>query len=68
MNDFIPVCEPSLIGNEKKYLMDAIETGWISSAGKYIPAFEEKFAAYCGVKQGPFMGIENDKIIVEVKK
>ena len=52
MNDFIPVCEPLLIGNEKKYLMDAIETGWISSAGKYIPAFEEKFAAYCGARFG----------------
>ena len=52
MNDFIPVCEPSLLGNEKKYLMDAIETGWISSAGKYIPAFEEKFAAYCDAKYG----------------
>ncbi len=52
MDDFIPVCEPSLHGNEKKYLMDAIETGWISSAGKYIPAFEEAFAKYCGAKHG----------------
>lgn len=52
MTDLIPVCEPLFIGNEKKYLLDAIETGWISSAGKYIPAFEEAFAAYCGVKHG----------------
>jgi perosamine synthetase len=52
MNDFIPVCEPTLLGNEIKYVKDALETGWISSAGKYIPAFEEKFAAYCGVKHG----------------
>ncbi len=52
MNDFIPVCEPTLLGNEIQYVKDALDTGWISSAGKYIPAFEEKFAAYCGVKHG----------------
>ena len=47
---FIPVCEPTLLGNEVKYVTDAIETGWISSSGKYISAFEEAFAAYCGVR------------------
>ena len=51
-NDFIPVCEPFLAGNEKKYVLDSIETGWISSAGKYIPAFEKAFSEYCGVKHG----------------
>jgi perosamine synthetase len=50
MNDFIPVCEPYLAGNEKKYVADCIETGWISSAGKYVTAFEEKFSSYCGAK------------------
>lgn len=49
---FIPVCEPYLAGNEKKYVLDAVETGWISSAGKYIPEFENAFANYCGVKHG----------------
>lgn len=49
---FIPVCEPTLLGNEKKYLLDAIESGWISSAGQYIDAFEKAYAAYCGVKHG----------------
>ena len=48
----IPVCEPALLGNEKKYVLDALESGWISSAGKYIPAFEKAFAEYCGVKHG----------------
>jgi len=51
-NKFIPVCEPLLVGNERKYVLDALETGWISSAGKYIPAFEQAFAEYCGVKHG----------------
>lgn len=46
---FIPVCEPFLNGNEHKYVTDCINTGWISSSGKYVKAFEESFAAYCGV-------------------
>jgi perosamine synthetase len=47
-NKFIPVCEPLLDGNELKYVNDAVKTGWISSSGKYVTAFEEKFAQYCG--------------------
>ncbi len=46
----IPVCEPTLIGNEKKYVLDCIETNWISSMGKYIEQFEQGFAKFCGVK------------------
>lgn len=48
--DFIPVCEPFLNGNEKEYVNDCLTTGWISSAGKYVKAFEESFASYCGAK------------------
>lgn len=48
----IPVCVPTLLGNERKYLLDAIDTNWISSAGKYIPLFEKAFSKYCGVKHG----------------
>jgi perosamine synthetase len=47
-NKIIPVCEPTLSGNEAKYVMDCLESSWISSTGKYIPLFEEKFAAECG--------------------
>ena len=50
--DFIPVCEPYLNGRELEYVTDAVRTGWISSSGKYVTAFEEKFAAYCGVAHG----------------
>lgn len=52
MNKFIPVCEPFLDGNELKYVTDAVETGWISSAGKYVTEFEKQFAAYCDCKYG----------------
>lgn len=48
----IPVCEPTLSGKEKEYVLDCLESNWISSAGKYIPAFEEKFAAECHCKYG----------------
>jgi perosamine synthetase len=48
----IPVCEPMLGGNEIEYVMDCLETNWISSAGKYIPAFEEQFAQHCSARYG----------------
>ena len=48
----IPVCEPTLQGNELKYVTDTIKTGWIYSAGSYLQKFEEKFAEYCTVKHG----------------
>lgn len=46
----ISVAQPKLAGNEKKYVLDCLETNWISSNGKYINAFEQEFAAFCGVK------------------
>ncbi|HEX8734986.1 MAG TPA: DegT/DnrJ/EryC1/StrS family aminotransferase [Pyrinomonadaceae bacterium] len=44
----IPVAAPALNGNEKKYVDDCMESGWISSAGKYIELFEAGFAEFCG--------------------
>lgn len=44
MSDFIPVNEPLLNGNEKKYLLECINSGWISSEGPYVRQFEEQFA------------------------
>jgi len=49
---FIPVCEPTLIGNESKYVNDCLKTNWISSSGKYIEMFEKGFAKYCDTKYG----------------
>lgn len=42
----IPVYEPSLDGNERKYLNDCIDSGWVSSEGKYIDRFETEFAEF----------------------
>jgi perosamine synthetase len=52
MSGFISVNEPLLDGDEKKYLLECIETGWISSEGPFIKQFEEKFAARVGRKHG----------------
>ncbi|MBA2653380.1 MAG: DegT/DnrJ/EryC1/StrS family aminotransferase [Tatlockia sp.] len=44
------VAQPKLAGNERKYVLDCLDSNWISSNGKYISAFEETFAKFCGVK------------------
>jgi len=43
---------PVLDGNEKKYVVDCLDTNWISSMGSYIGAFEQAFARYCGCAHG----------------
>jgi len=48
----IPVCEPLLGEKELEYVTDCLKTNWISSKGKYIEEFEERFANYCGGKYG----------------
>lgn len=52
MTDFIPVNEPLLDGNERKYLLECIDSGWISSEGPFVKEFEQKFAARMGRKHG----------------
>ncbi|MDT5156222.1 MAG: perosamine synthetase [Acidobacteriota bacterium] len=47
---FIPVAAPVLAGREKEYVADCMESGWISSGGKYVELFEEGFAKFCGVR------------------
>jgi perosamine synthetase len=48
----IPVNTPLLSGNEKKYINEAIDSGWISSEGPFVKIFEEKFSNYIGRKNG----------------
>jgi len=50
MKPLIPVAAPALIGNEKKYVMDCLDSSWISSNGQYIERFESAFAEFCGAK------------------
>lgn len=46
----ISIANPVFNGNEKKYLMECIDTGWVSANGRFINEFEEKFAEFCGTK------------------
>lgn len=49
---FISVNEPLLDGNEKKYLNECIDTGWISSGGPFVKRFEKDFAKIIDRKFG----------------
>lgn len=49
---FIAVNEPLLDGNEKKYLNECIDTGWISSEGPFVTKLETGIANYVGRKHG----------------
>jgi len=44
-----PVYQPSLTGNEKKYVNECLDSTWISSKGKFLGEFEDKFAKFIGV-------------------
>ena len=46
----IMVAQPKMSGNERNYVLDCLDSNWISSNGKYIEAFEDLFARYCGTK------------------
>lgn len=48
----IPVNAPLLDGNEKRYLLECIETGWISSEGPFVQQFEQAFAQRVGRRHG----------------
>ena len=48
----IPVNEPLLDGNEKRYLNECIDSGWISSEGPFVGRFEESLARTVNRKYG----------------
>ncbi len=48
----IPVSEPLLSEREQSMVLECLRKGWISSAGDYVPAFEQAWAKYCGREYG----------------
>jgi perosamine synthetase len=62
--ELIPVNEPLMSGNESKYIQECIDSGWISSAGKYIDRFETDWADYCGRKYG--IAVSNGTVALEL--
>lgn len=49
MEKFIPLSIPNFEGNEKKYVDDALEQGWVSTGGEYINKLEKNLAEYLKV-------------------
>ncbi|MCL4367003.1 DegT/DnrJ/EryC1/StrS family aminotransferase [Patescibacteria group bacterium] len=50
LKKFIPVSEPDLSGNERKYLAECVKSGWVSSQGPFVSKLEKMFSAYLGAK------------------
>lgn len=46
MDKFIPLSIPNFEGNEKKYVVDALEQGWVSTGGSYITKLEQQLAEF----------------------
>jgi len=62
--DIIPVNEPLIGSQETKNVLECLQTGWISSEGHFIREFEEKWAAYCGMKYG--VAVSNGTVALEI--
>lgn len=60
----IPVNEPLFLGNEKKYLTQCIDEGWISSEGPFVKKFEQGFSSYVGCGHG--VAVSNGTSALEV--
>ncbi|MFD0673679.1 LegC family aminotransferase [Cohnella sp. GCM10027633] len=46
--DFVGLHEPIFVGKEKDYVVDCLETGWVSSVGRYVDQFEQMMADITG--------------------
>src|SRR3984885_9329498 len=49
-DSFLPISKPYIGAREKELVVDALDSGWVSSIGKYIDEFETGFARYCGTE------------------
>ncbi len=60
----IPVNEPLVGESESKYVLECLRTGWISSEGRFIHEFEDRWAAYCGMSYG--VAVSNGTVALEI--
>ena len=60
---FIPVNTPAFLGNEKKYLSECIDTGWVSSEGPFVEKFEHLFSAKVNKKYG--IAVSNGTVAID---
>lgn len=63
----IPVSEPLFGRKEIEYIIEAIKTGWVSSAGKFIKKFEKEFASYIGKKYGVVVNNGTNALILALR-
>ena len=64
MSEFVPVNEVLLNGNEKAYLNQCIDSGWISSEGPFVRQFEEQFAARVNRRYG--VSVSNGSVALQM--
>lgn len=60
----IPVAEPLVTERDIELVNEALKSGWISSAGKFLDLFEERWAAYCGMPHG--IAVSNGSVALDV--
>jgi perosamine synthetase len=60
----IPLYQPDLSGNEKRYVLECLDSTWISSKGTFISAFENRFAAYVGARHA--VGVCNGTVALHL--
>lgn len=58
------VSKPVLAGKEKEYVLNALETGWISGAGSYIESFEQAVSSFLGLDHG--MAVSNGTVALHL--
>jgi len=49
---YLPVADADLSGNERRYLLEAFDSGWISGSGPFVDRLDHALAEYCGVSHG----------------
>jgi len=64
MDDFIPVNRPDLAGREREYLLECIESGWISSEGPFVEKFEAAMSGAVGRRYG--VAVTNGSAAIDV--
>ena len=59
-----PVYQPNLSRNEKKYVLECLDSTWISSKGKFIKQFEEDFSKFTGIRNS--ISVSNGTVALHV--
>lgn len=62
-----PIAAPDIGELEMQYVLDAVESGWVSSIGKYVTNFEEGFAGFCGAAHGVSMTNGTDALRIALR-